>query len=245
MTVDPDLTSLQAILFDLDGTLVETDNRWAQVLAAKLQPVTRVLPGADVDALSRQLVMALETPTNYVMSILEHLGLGSSFFGLADRVRRSKGLATRRGSRLIEGTGALLEALAGRYKLAVVTTRARPEAEAFVRQIGGACHFSAVITREDVWGIKPNPAPVLKAAARLGVAAERCALVGDTTMDVVAARRAGAVAIGVLSGFAHRRELERAGAQLVLGRAEEILAHLPPIARPPPGQDSLDPERKG
>jgi beta-phosphoglucomutase-like phosphatase (HAD superfamily) len=220
-------SKVEAILFDLDGTLVETDNRWAAILAEKLRPLKRLLPRLDVERLARAIVMGIETPGNYAISVLEHLGLSTSFFGLADWVRRSKGLATREAAELVAGSEALLAALDGRLKLGVVTTRAKPEAEAFIRLAGLERFFAAVVTRQDVWRMKPHPEPIHKAAALLGVAPERCVVVGDTVMDIRAARRAGAYAVGVLSGFGERRELERAGAHLILESAMQLLEHLP------------------
>ena len=66
--------------------------------------------------------------------------------------------------------------------------------------------------------MKPHPEPVKTAAKLLGVPAGACLMIGDTINDILAARRAGAYAIGVLSGFGERRELERAGADLILDR---------------------------
>ena len=223
----PILDQIEAILIDLDGTLVETDNRWAATLAERLAPLKRILPRLDTNALGRALVMAIEMPANYGVSIMEHLGLQRAIQGLADRVRRSKGLATRKASEKVEGTDRLLQALQGRYKLAVVTTRARPEALAFVEQLGIGDYFPVVITRQDVFYMKPHPEPIRKAAATLGVLPERCVMIGDTTMDVRAARRAGAFAVAVLSGFGSRKELTRAGADLILDKAVDLLAHLP------------------
>jgi len=220
------LPHLEAILLDLDGTLIETDNRWVALLASKLTWLARALPRLDVQALARRIVMAIETPANYVMSALEHLGLGSGFFGLADRVRRAKGLATREASELVPGSRRLLSELEGRVKLAVVTTRAHPEATAFVEQAELSDCFQAIVTRQDVLRMKPHPEPIRKAAALLGVSPEACAMVGDTTADVKAAKRAGAFAVAVLSGFGLHAELERAGADLVLPRAELLLDYL-------------------
>ena len=221
------LESIEAILFDLDGTLIETDNRWAKNIAVKLDPLKRVFPRLNTERLGRKLVMAAESPVNYMMSFFEHLGVGSSFFGLADRVRKSKGLATREAAQLVEGSEALLKALQGRYKMAIVTTRARPETQVFLKGMQGERFFSAVVTRQDVLRMKPNSEPVRKAASLLGVAPERCLMIGDTAMDMRSARRAGAYAVGVLSGFGERRELERSGAQLILGRRGECYIFLP------------------
>ena len=218
--------AIEAILFDLDGTLMETDDRWSRTVAEKLAPLKRLFPALDPDLLGRGLFLAIETPVNYLLSILEHLGVGTGFFGLADRVRRSKGLATRDGSALIEGSEALLAALSDTYKLAVVTTRGRAEACVFIEQARLARFFSVVITRQEVLRMKPHPEPVRKAAGALGVAPGRCLMVGDTATDVRSARRAGAYAVGVLSGVGARKELERAGAHLILGRASQLVGHL-------------------
>ncbi len=217
------LDRIQAFLFDLDGTLIESDDRWVATLATHLGSLARFSRRHDAESLARTLVMAIETPTNYAMSALEHLGIGSSFFGLADRLRRARGLATREVSETVRGSEALLETLATRFKLAVVTTRARPEAYAFLEGSGLERFFPVVITRQDVLRMKPHPEPVRTAAGMLQVAPEACAMVGDTAADMRAARRAGALAIGVLSGFGRRHELERAGADLILDYAQDLL----------------------
>ena len=227
MTPRPSLEHIEAVLLDLDGTLVETDNRWAADLGERLAPLRKVLPWVNTDALARSLVMSVEMPANYAVSIIEHLGLGKAIQGIGDHIRRSKGLATQKGSERVAGTDRLLRTLQGRYALAVVTTRARPEAHAFIEELGLSAYFPVVITRQDVFYMKPHPDPVLRAAEGLGIPPERCAMVGDTTMDVRAARRAGAFAVAVLSGFGSRKELERAKADLILDTAVELLAYLP------------------
>ena len=112
MTSPPiDLSAIEAILFDLDGTLVETDNRWARLMGQRLAFLRRLNRRLDTNRLGRDIVMAIETPSNYAISLLERLGLGKSIYGLADRIRRSKGLATRDASVLVEGTRELLGSL--------------------------------------------------------------------------------------------------------------------------------------
>ncbi|MCD6518551.1 MAG: HAD family hydrolase [Anaerolineae bacterium] len=225
--------TIEAFLLDLDGTLIETDNRWAELIAARLTPLKRIFPHLDTNALGRKLVMSLETPTNYIVSFFEHLGLGSSFLGLADRIRRSKGLATKDAVQPVEGTMYLSKTLAPHFKLAIVTTRARPETQAFLRSLGCEQLFEAIITRQDVLRMKPHPEPIRKAAALLRVPTQHCVMVGDTAMDILSARRAGAYAIGVLSGFGMHDELKRAGAQLILNSAVEILNYLPTTSLKP------------
>lgn len=219
--------SIEAILFDLDGTLVATENRWAARFAKGLEPLRRIFPDLDTDRWGRKLMMSVENPSTYVISLLERAGVGGSFFGLADLVRKSKGLATQGTSMMVEGTEELLTTLKGRYILGVVTTRARSEAHDFLQRMQYPDLFSVVITRQDVFRLKPHPAPVREAVDRLGISPQHCIMVGDTALDVRSARRAGTYAVGVVSGFDRRDELERAGAHLVLERAVQLLDYLP------------------
>jgi len=98
-----------------------------------------------------------------------------------------------------------------------------------------------LVTRDEVAHAKPDPDLFLAAAALLGVEARNAFVVGDSVWDLLAARRAGAIGIGVLSGGYGREELERAGAYRVyadpadlLARADEVGVRLGP---PSPGGD--------
>src|SRR5437867_12432559 len=83
-----------------------------------------------------------------------------------------------------------------------------------------------VITRDDVEHAKPNPDLWLAGAARLGVPAESAIAVGDSVWDLLAARRARALGVGVLSGGYGQEELERAGAYRVYEDPADLLLHI-------------------
>ena len=105
---------------------------------------------------------------------------------------------------------ALLDALAGRVRLAVVTGRPRRDAARLLDAAGWAGRFETVVCMED-GPAKPDPAPVRLALSRLGAA--RAWMVGDTPDDVRAARAAGVVPLGVLApGDTDPEPLSRAGA---------------------------------
>lgn len=218
---------VKAILFDLDGTLFKTANRWSERLGRSLRWLSKVFPGIHSDRLARRVMNSVELATTYGMLWLEHLGIGSSFFGLTDIIRRSKGLATRSSSSLIPGSREVLLDLSSRFKLAVVTTRQRREAETFLKAADIASYFPVVITRSDVWFIKPHPAPIRQAARKLGIPVAACLMVGDTMLDMRSARRAGARAVGVLTGYDEYDELMRAGAEHVLTSASQLANYLP------------------
>jgi len=213
---------IEAVLFDLDGTLMNSDDQAVERLALRLQRLGWRYPHRS----ARWLVMAAETPMNVLITLLDTLGLDAPLLGLW---ARSRGL--RRGTvqpdyLLMEGAGAMLMALRRRFRLVVVTTRGRSDAEAFLEQHGLADLFEAVVTRESTARLKPHPAPIRRAAGQLGVPVERCVMVGETRMDVRSARRAGAKAVGVLCGFGRRGELERAGADVVLDHVAALAAVL-------------------
>jgi phosphoglycolate phosphatase-like HAD superfamily hydrolase len=82
--------------------------------------------------------------------------------------------------------------------------------------------FTTTCGLQDTRRLKPHPAPIRLAAERLNVAIENCVMVGDTAVDVRAARRAGAWSAAVLCGFGERQELERAGAHVVLNSTADL-----------------------
>jgi len=207
-----DKNKVEAVLFDLDGTLMDTDDQAVESLARWLQRLR--VPNPHQTA--RRLIMASETPGNVLMTLVDMLGLDAPLMAFTNWLRRWRGLRTQTDFRIVVGAEEMLAALNGRYRLAVVTTRGKAEAVAFLDQYGLRDLFDALVTRESTWRLKPHPAPIRHAARLLGVPVERCVMVGDTTVDVKAARRAGTWAVAVLCGFGERKELERAGAHLVL-----------------------------
>ena len=90
----------------------------------------------------------------------------------------------------------------------------------------GIPESTPVVTRDQVAYAKPNPDLFLAAAERLGVPPGDCFVVGDSIWDLLAAQRAGALSVGVLSGGYGQEELERAGAYRVYDDPADLLGHL-------------------
>jgi HAD superfamily hydrolase (TIGR01549 family) len=217
-----DKDTVEAVLFDLDGTLMDTDDQAVERLARRLQKLRWPNPSNA----ARRFVMTAETPGNAFMTLLDLLGLDAPLKAFSDRLFELRGLHTRENFRIISGVKDMLAALGEHYKLAVVTTRDKGDADAFLDQYDLRDLFEALTTSESTWRLKPHPAPMRHAAKQLGVPVDRCVMVGDTTVDIRSARRAGAWAVAVLCGFGEREELERAGAHLILEHTSQLASLL-------------------
>jgi phosphoglycolate phosphatase-like HAD superfamily hydrolase len=160
--------------------------------------------------------MTFESPLNTLMGLPDWLSLDDELVAFSNWLSDLRGHAARGHFVLMPGAEAVLGGLRTRYPLALVTARSERATHAFLEQFGLGQHFRAVVSAQTAPHTKPYPDPVHWAARELGVAVETCVMVGDTTVDILAGRRAGAQTVGVLCGFGQRDELERTGANLVL-----------------------------
>jgi phosphoglycolate phosphatase-like HAD superfamily hydrolase len=201
-----------AILFDMDGTLINTDDvevaRWARRAARVYRSPVQARRAA------RRFVMAAETPTNTLFSVLDRLGLDTPVVRLM--IALQGGTEHGEAPPPIDGIVHMIPRLAQRYALGIVSTRTSAETVRYLQVLGLHSYFRAVAGRDTTWRIKPHPQPVEYAVRQIGVPPGRCLMVGDTTVDVKAGRRAGARTCAVLCGFGEQAELERAGADVIL-----------------------------
>jgi HAD superfamily hydrolase (TIGR01549 family) len=207
---------LKAIFFDLDGTLIDTDDAVLETLASRLERFSGLFPEGNPRRFLRHAMLAAEGPVNRVVTLLDVVGLDDNLFSMGDRLRRLRGLAVQGRFIAVDGVIEMIHALSGNYHLGIITTRSRRDASVFLQQFGLGGLFQVVVTREDTWRLKPHPEPIHYAIGLLGLSATECAMVGDTAVDIISAKEAGSYAIGVLCGFGEREDLTAAGADLVL-----------------------------
>ena len=216
MMFDP--TRVQAIFFDLDGTLVDTDD----VAVARLAGPLSYLLGRRAERFARWFMMTIETPGNAFITLLDWLHLDPYALRIRHALRQ-RFERTPKVYQLIPGVDALLAELNGRFPLALVTSRSQHSIDAFLAQFPEiAAAMTTTCGIQDSVRIKPHPEPILLAASRVGVPVEACLMVGDTRMDVLAGKRAGAQMVAVLCGYGERRELARAGADLILENTADL-----------------------
>jgi N-acetyl-D-muramate 6-phosphate phosphatase len=213
---------VQAILFDVDGTLADTDDEYIRRAARLMGPFRRLFRRQDPTAFLRWGVMAVESPMNALVGIPDWLGIDDKLVALGNWLedRRSRRAASH--FVLMAGTLTLLETLSARYPLGVITARPERQTLGFIEQFGLTPFFKVVAAAQTAPRTKPHPDPVLWAARALGVPPQSCLMVGDTTVDILAGKRAGAQTVGVLCGFGERAELERCGANLILPATADL-----------------------
>jgi phosphoglycolate phosphatase-like HAD superfamily hydrolase len=219
-----ELARIQAICFDVDGTLSDTDDVWTEQIAERLQPMARWLPRQNARAFARMLIMAAETPGNLAYTLLDWAYLDAPLAGLFNFLARRRNSYQPRSYRLVEGVDILVPALARQYRLAVISANSEANTLAFLDSCHLRASFTCVATALTCAHTKPFPDPVRWAAAQMGVRPEACLMVGDTTVDIRAGRSAGAQTVGLLCGFGQEDELRRA-------RADQILAHTSELAQ--------------
>ncbi len=211
-----------AFLFDLDGTLV--DSVYQHVLAWREALETTGI-GLSVWRIHRRIGMSGGLLVN---ALLRETGQPVT----SDEAARLQRLHAQAYARLVgqvrplPGARELLAYLTEMGVPWAIATSGRLESARPALEALGVGPDAPVITRDKVPFAKPDPDLFLAAAERLGVPIDAAMVVGDSVWDLLAARRARALGIGLLSGGYGQEELERAGAYRVYEDPADLLRHL-------------------
>jgi len=211
-----------AFLFDLDGTLV--DSVYQHVLAWR-EALEETGIELSVWRIHRRIGMSGGLLVN---ALLRETGRELSPEEIAG-VHRRHAAAYRRylpQVRALPGARELLTALSGARVPWAIATSGLIESARPALDLLGVGDDAAIVTRDQVARAKPDPDLFRAAANRLGVSIQTSVVVGDSVWDLLAARRAPALGVGVLSGGYGREELERAGAYRVYDDPADLLLHL-------------------
>lgn len=220
------------ILFDLDGVLADVSRSYREA-------IRRTAADFDVEVSDEEIAEAkrrgdANDDWRLSQSLLETRGKTLPLETVREHFEAHYQGSPRCGpglwkseSRLI--TASALQELAGDRQLGIVTGRPRGDAIRFLTDAGLLDLFGTVVAREDAPALKPSSTPVRIALNRLGT--NRAWMLGDTPDDIVAARGAGVLPIGVIApGADLARDTEvllTSGAARVLGRVEELGGLLP------------------
>ena len=215
-----DAMSYKCLLFDLDGTLVDSRADLANSVNLMLGELgreelssCRVLNFVGEGA--RLLVERALAATQYEPPVAQQTDQALQVFlrhyreHLIDQTRVYAG---------VEETLAALSYL----PKAVVTNKPYDFTVALLEGLGLRSHFNVVFGGDSLAERKPSPMMLLEAAKQCGVSPSACLMVGDTKFDVIAGRAAGMKTCGYVPGFRGRTELAEAGADFLIERFNEL-----------------------
>ena len=214
-----DAARVRAVLFDIDGTLRDTDDEVVDRAAAVLR---HLIGERRAHHWARLAVMRMENPLQHLLSQADRF----NFDGAVNRLAARLGAGGRTGTRLTPGAAQAVAVIGARFPIGVVSAGPAVLVDRFLDEHDLRAAMRVVVTGQTCKRTKPHPDPVLAALARLGVDASSGLMVGDTPVDIRAGKSAGAQTVGVLTGFGEREELERAGADLIVGTLVELAALL-------------------
>ena len=199
------MSKILALIFDLDGTLIDTENH---ILTSFRHATKTVLGVSPPDEVMRNMIgipladqMRKVSPDH----VAELLAVYREFNAASCE-------------KLVKEFPSMAETLdklkeAG-YRLAVVTSKQTPSALRDLGLTGLIESFELIQGSDKTERHKPEPEPLLAAAATMGLAPEQCAYIGDSTYDMQAARAANMLAVAALWGMFSRERLLEAGAQV-------------------------------
>lgn len=219
---------LPAVLFDLDGTVLDT----APDLLAALNGLRR---RRGLDAVAMEGFRPLVSRGSRAM-----LDWGLPGFAGGDEARRRADVdefldlyladvCSR--SCLFPGMAGLLDELAARATpLAVVTNKPILLARQVLDELGLSHRFGAILGGDSLARRKPDPLPVLTACQQLGVAPGRALMVGDDERDVLAGRAAGCTTVAVTWGYGRRDDIDAWQPDAIIDEPAQLLVLLPAAA---------------
>ena len=200
--------TIKTILFDLDGTILDTNELIIQSFLHALKG--RVAP----DFGREHIIPKMGTPLNQQLQ---------EFSGLADvtpLVAAYREVNLGRHDELVREFPYVAEVLdnlrRSGIRLGVVTTKIRLTTEKGLKYVGIYDYMDAIVTIDDVTNAKPHPEPVLRAMEQLGAKPEETLMVGDSTVDMESANAAGAVSVGVAWSLKGEARLRDAGARHII-----------------------------
>jgi HAD superfamily hydrolase (TIGR01509 family) len=182
---------IEAVIFDLDGVLLQTEELWDEVRERYVRE-----RGGRYDAAAQRAMMGMSS-VEWSRFIHDELGVDEPPEGISSAVARLLEERYRVQLPLIPGAVEAVRRLASRWPLGLASSSNRSLIDAALELSGLASCFRVTVSSEEVARGKPSPDVYVEAARRLGVAADRCAAVEDSHSGIRSAKAAGMRVIAI------------------------------------------------
>jgi phosphoglycolate phosphatase len=216
------LRTVQALVFDFDGTLVQTRIDFVRMRFAIHQHLDRW--NLDEEVLGRDGYI-LELVAGGCAALGNTSGKGEAFVREAMQIIEAIEMETCPHAAPFPGVQKTLKQLSRMgYGIAIITRNGRRGVDAVTSRYD-LC-YDVLLTRDDVEQVKPHPEHLEKALTLLGKAPDQAAMIGDHPTDMLCGKAAGAMAIGILNDGGSREPLLSAGADIIIPAVSDLLQHL-------------------
>lgn len=227
-SADANHLELPAVLFDLDGTLIDSNYQHVDAWSEALLAAGIAIPRWKIH---RRVGMS---GTSMIHELLRELPNQRGKLDL-DQLEQHHDARFRRAVPHLQplpGANQLLKHLVRhKVRVAIATTGGREPTSLLLKHLEIPAQIP-VVTGDEVERAKPSPDVFTLAADRLNIAISNCIVVGDSVWDLLAAVRKSALGVGFLSGGYGQEELERAGAFRVYSDAADMLMHIEQLGLP-------------
>jgi phosphoglycolate phosphatase len=213
----------KAVIFDLDGTLLDTLEDIADAMNSVL-----ARHGFPTHAVESYKTFVGDGVRNLARRTLPEDARDDGFVDrFTAEMREAYARNWNHKTTPYPGVDEMLDALVARgAKLAILSNKPDDFTRMCVEELLPRWRFDVVLGHSDDIPLKPDPTGPLEVARRLGVKPEQTLYVGDSGMDMEAARHAGMFPLGVLWGFRSRKELLDTGARALANHPRDIVTHL-------------------
>lgn len=198
---------LKAVIFDMDGVLVDSEPLHYEVNRITMQE--KFDKDLDYEYYKQYIGTTVMYMWNKIIKDFSIEGYtAQQLFDLSEEVKEK--LLDRQGYPEVPGVVSFVKSISSRYKLAVASSSALVNIEKNVNKLGIADDFDTLVTGLSVANPKPAPDIFLKAAEQLGVKPEECIVVEDSSNGTRAARAAGMACIGFINPGSGEQDLSAA-----------------------------------
>lgn len=211
---------IQAVIFDLDGTLLNTlddiadsANRVLRKAGLPVHPIDsyRYFVGEGLQRLVERIVPEEKRNSETIKNLIENF-------------RQDYGQNWKNKTAPYSGIAEMLDGLGNKgIKLGILSNKPHEFTVICVREFLDKWTFDVVLGKQEGKPRKPDPAGALESARRLGMQTEKVLYVGDTATDMKTARAAGMIAVGALWGFRTEEELLENGASHIVSHPGQVL----------------------
>jgi HAD superfamily hydrolase (TIGR01549 family) len=216
-------TKIKAIIFDVDGTLRDTDNEMVRGIELFLLKFEFFISSKKAQTAARSIVMNIENPAQFILHYADKWGWDTFIHQVIQGIRwLLKPFKNNRNFQTIEGIKPMIVELAKHYPLAIASAGNEQTVRAFLAHADIAQYFVCVATALTCRHTKPFADPLVWAALQMGVEVENCIMVGDTTVDMLAGKNAKTQTVAVLCGFGEREELEALKPNVILSTTADL-----------------------